>query len=93
MEAPKHPERIWSPADAALEAQRKKIVTPLPVILSRMKLEPGEVLLIAVAPESMGSVMQIKELVEQLFGKDNERVLIYERGQLDFIVAPGKGLL
>lgn len=68
----------------AVEKARGRIVEPVDVILTRIKLEPGEILAIGVSPESLRGLDQLAATIDRIYGRDAERVIIFERGQLEF---------
>lgn len=63
------------------------LALPMPVLLAKLKLQPGEYLFIAVDPLSWRNAPEIEKLLKIVMGEDYRRVIIYQRGQLDLTVA------
>jgi len=48
-----------------------------------MKLEPGEVLLVKIAPHVAPIARDIQSMVDAAFGKDNDKVILFVDGDIE----------
>jgi len=53
------------------------------IVWSRMKLEPGEVLLVKIAPHVAPIARDIQSMVDAAFGKDNDKVILFVDGDIE----------
>lgn len=62
----------------------EKILQRADVVWSKIKLEPGEVLLVKVAQHMSPHINDLKGLMDEVFGKDSNNVLLFVDGDVEF---------
>lgn len=64
--------------------QEKKIVQRADIVWSKMKLEPGEYLLVKVADHARPILNEIHAMVDHCFKKEGDRVIVFCEGDISF---------
>lgn len=61
-----------------------KLLQRADVVWSRLTLEPDEVLLVKLSRHMANQAKEIQQLIDTAFGKDNDRIIIYVAGDIEF---------
>jgi len=69
------------PASPQVDAM--KILQRADVVWSRIKLEPGEYLLVKIGKHMGSQANEIQKMIDSVFKRESDRVLIYTEGDLE----------
>lgn len=70
------------PGDPVIDGP--KILQRADLVWSKMKLEPGEVLLVKISKHLAPAAKEIQSIVDKAFGKDNDKVVLFVAEDIEF---------